>query len=155
MKYSFEQDLAKKGIDIPTLTPPVANYVPWTKSGNQVFVSGQVALKEGKLHHAGMVGETVSLEDGQRSARMAALNVVAYIRTACEGDLSRVKRILKVTGFVAASASFTDHPKVVNGASDLFVEVFGEPGRHARAAVGVSSLPLGASVEIEAIVEID
>jgi enamine deaminase RidA (YjgF/YER057c/UK114 family) len=155
MKNSFEQDLAKRGIEIPNLTPPVANYVPWTRSGHQVFVSGQVSLKDGKLHHAGIVGDLVSLEDGQRSARMAALNVVAYIRDACSGDLSRVKRVLKVNGFVAATARFTDHPKVVNGASDLFVEVFGDLGRHARAAVGVSSLPLGASVEIEAIVEID
>ncbi len=155
MKNSFEEKLAAKGIEIPSLTPPVANYVPWTRSGNQVFVSGQVSLKSGKLHHGGIVGDTVSLEDGQIAARMAALNVVAYIRDACGGDLSRVKRILKVGGFVAATPAFTEHPKVVNGASDLFVEVFGDLGRHARAAVGVASLPLGASVEIEAIVEID
>jgi len=154
VKNTFEENLAQKGIVIPSLIPPVANYVPWSKSGNQVFISGQISLRDGKLLHPGLLGGDVSLENGQQAARIAALNVVAYMRDACGGDLTKVRRVLKVTGFVACTSGFTDQPKVVNGASDLFVEVFGEIGRHARAAVGVTALPLGASVEIEAIIEV-
>ncbi len=145
----IDDKLKVLGITLPAPVKPVANYVPWVISGGQVFVSGQLPMVDGKL----MAG--LDLDSRTKAARQCAINIIAHLRDSCEGDLSRIKRIVKLTGFVASAADFTDHPKVVNGASDLMVEVFGEGGRHARAAVGVSSLPLGASVEIEAIAEME
>jgi enamine deaminase RidA (YjgF/YER057c/UK114 family) len=142
------------GITLPTPAKPVANYVGWVQTGSLVFTAGQLPFDNGKLKQTGVHGLDVTKEEGQAAARQAAINVIAQIKDACQGDLSRVKRIVKLTGFVACSHGFSDHPFVVNGASDLMVEVFGEAGRHARSSVGVPSLPMNACVEVEAIVEI-
>ncbi len=149
-----DENLAALGITLPTPAKPVANYVGWVKTGNLVFTSGQLPFDNGKVIHPGILGDTVDKDAGKAAARQAAINVMAQLREACGGDLSRVKRIVKLTGFVACIPSFVDHPFVVNGASDFMVEVFGDAGRHARSAVGLASLPLNASVEIEAVVEI-
>jgi enamine deaminase RidA (YjgF/YER057c/UK114 family) len=151
---SIESRLQELGITLPQAAKPVANYVPYVVSGNQVFIAGQLPMKDGKPSVTGPVGAAVSLEDAAAAARLAGFNILAQLREACGGDLSRVRRIVKLTGFVYCGPQFTDIPKVVNGASDLMVEVFGEAGKHARSAVGVASLPLGASVEVEAIAEI-
>jgi enamine deaminase RidA (YjgF/YER057c/UK114 family) len=120
-----------------------------------VFVSGQLPFLEGKLACTGRLGASVSLADGQAAARQCLLNILSQVDAACDGDLDRVSRIVRLGGFVACAPEFTQHPAVINGASDLAVEIFGEAGRHARAAVGVASLPLDAPVEIDAIFEID
>jgi enamine deaminase RidA (YjgF/YER057c/UK114 family) len=152
---SIDENLKALGITLPTPMKPVANYVPWVKSGNMVYISGQGAVVEGKVQFPGKLGDTVALEDGAKSARLTGINILAQLREAADGDLSKVKRIVKLVGFVACTPEFTDQPKVINGASDLMVEVFGDKGRHARSAVGVPSLPLNFSVEIEAIVELE
>jgi enamine deaminase RidA (YjgF/YER057c/UK114 family) len=152
MTESIQDKLKSLGITLPQAAAPAANYVPWVISGNQVFVSGQLPMEDGKIAVAGRLGDNVSLEDGQRAARLCAVNILAQARAAL-GDLDRVTRIVRLGGFVASAVSFTDQPKVVNGASDLMVEVFGDKGRHARAAVGVNTLPLGVAVEIDAIIE--
>ena len=152
MTDSIQDKLKSLGITLPQAAAPAANYVPWVISGNQVFVSGQLPMEDGKIAVAGQLGDNVSLEDGQRAARLCAVNILAQARAAL-GDLDRVTRIVRLGGFVASADSFTDQPKVVNGASDLMVEVFGDKGRHARAAVGVNTLPLGVAVEIDAIIE--
>ena len=152
---SIEEKLKTLGIVLPTPMKPVGNYVPWVKSGNMVYISGQGAVVEGKVQYPGKLGDTVSLDEGTQSARLTGINVLAQLREASDGDLSKVKRIVKLVGFVACTPEFTDQPKVINGASDLMAEVFGERGRHARSAVGVPSLPMNLSVEIEAIVELD
>ena len=152
---SIDENLKALGIVLPTPMKPVANYVPWVKSGNMVYISGQGAVVDGKVQFPGKLGDTVSLEQGALSARLTGINILAQMREAADGDLSKVKRIVKLVGFVACTPAFTDQPKVINGASDLMVEVFGEKGRHARSAVGVPSLPLNFSVEIEAIIELE
>ena len=151
----IDKRLAELGIVLPVPAQPVATYVPWVRTGNLVYISGQGAMKDGKLQYTGRVGDTVPIEDAIASARLTAINVIAHLRDACGGDLDRVKRIVKLLGFVNCTPAFGDHPKVINGASDLMVEVFGEKGRHARSAVGAPSLPFGLSVEVEAIVEIE
>ena len=151
----IDKRLRELGIVLPTPSKPVANYVPWVKTGNLVFVSGQGAVRDGKIEYAGKVGDSLSMEDAVTSARLTAINVIAQLRDACGGDLDRVKRIVKLLGFVNCTADFGDQPKVINGASDLMVEVFGEKGRHARSAVGAPALPFGLSVEVEAIAEIE
>ncbi len=147
--------LAEIGLTLPTPMKPVANYVPWVRTGNLVYVSGQGAVVDGKILYQGQVGDTVSLDDAVKSARGCAVNILAQIRDACGGDLDRVNRVVKLVGFVNATPTFTDHPKVINGASDLMVDVFGDKGRHARSAVGSPSLPFNLSVEVEAVVEIE
>lgn len=149
-----DERLQGLGITLPSPAKPVANYVGWVKTGNLVFTAGQLPLENGALTQSGVHGLDVTKEQGQAAARQAAINVIAQLREACGGDLSRVKRIVKLTGFVAASHGFGDHPFVVNGASDLMVAVFGDDGRHARSSVGVPSLPMNACVEVEAIAEI-
>jgi enamine deaminase RidA (YjgF/YER057c/UK114 family) len=149
------QRLKNIGIALPTPAKSLANYVGWVRTGNLVFTSGQLPMVDGKVTEAGTCGAGVTKEDAQAAARLAAINVLAQLHEACDGDLSRVKRVVKLTGFVASTAEFSDQPFVVNGASNLIVEVFGDIGRHARSAVGVSALPLHACVEIEAIVEVE
>lgn len=146
--------LAELNITLPEAVAPVANYVPWVKSGTLVFVSGQLPMVGGKLLHTGLVGGAVSVDDAKACARAAAINLIAQLKVAVGGNLDLVKRVVKLGGFVASAGDFTQHPQVINGASDLFVEVFGEVGRHARAAVGSSSLPLGAPVEVEGVFEV-
>jgi len=144
--------LAELGISLPQVAPPLAAYVPAVQSGDYVYVSGQLPLVEGKLTQTGKVGAEVTAEQGAELARTCAVNVLAAVEALV--GLGRVVKIVKVVGFVASAPGFTGQPAVVNGASTLFGEVFGEQGRHARSAVGVAELPLGAPVEVEAIVEI-
>lgn len=151
----IDKRLAELGLNLPVPAKPVANYVPWVRTGNLVFISGQVPVENGKATYTGQLGDTVSLEDGAKSARLCAINLIAQLKDACGGDLDRVKRVVKLVGFVNATPSFTDHPKVINGASDVMVEVFGDKGRHARSAVACPSLPLGVATEVEAIVEVE
>jgi len=148
-----EEKLRKLSIDLPGIPKPLGSYVPFVKTGNLVYLSGMLPLKDGKLLKTGRVGETVSLEDAALCARTAAINALAVLRSVV-GSVDNVKRCLKITGFVASSPDFTDQPKVINGASDLLFEVFGEAGRHARAAVGVNVLPMNSPVEIEFIFEV-
>jgi enamine deaminase RidA (YjgF/YER057c/UK114 family) len=151
----IDKRLAELGIVLPTPAKPIANYVPWVRTGNLVYISGQGAMKDGKLEYTGRVGDTLSIDDAIASARLTAINIIAHVRDACGGDLDRVKRVVKLLGLVNCTPAFGDHPIVINGASDLMVEVFGDKGRHARSAVGAPSLPFGLSVEVEAIVEIE
>jgi len=151
----IDKRLAELGIVLPTPTKPIANYVPWVRTGNLVFISGQGAVRDGKIEYTGKVGDTLSIEDAIASARLTAINVIAHLRDACGGDLDRVKRIVKLLGFVNCTPTFGEQPKVINGASDLMVEVFGDKGRHARSAVGAPALPFNLSVEVEAIAEIE
>ena len=151
---TVEARLRELNIVLPTPPAPVASYVPFVVSGKHVYVSGQVTLTPEGLKYVGTVGKELTLEEGKAAARLCGLNVIAQAKTACGGDLERVKRIVKVTVFVNAVAGFTQHPEVANGASDLFVEVFGEAGKHARAAVGAGSLPRNVATEVEAILEI-
>lgn len=152
---NIDKRLAEIGLVLPSPSKPAANYVPWVRSGNLVFLSGQGAVLDGKIHYAGKVGESVSVEDAVQSARACAVNLISHLRDACGGDLDRVKRIVKLLGLVNCTPTFGDQPKVINGASDLFVEVFGDIGRHARSAVGAPALPFNISVEVEAIAEIE
>jgi len=146
--------LKELGIELPAVTAPIANYVPFTVGGNIVVVSGQVSVRNGKAEFVGKLGAGISVADGQQAARLCALNILAHLKVAAGGDLDRVKQVLRLGGFVNCTPEFTDMPQVVNGASDLMVAVFGDAGKHARAAVGVSSLPLGVAVEVEAMFEL-
>jgi enamine deaminase RidA (YjgF/YER057c/UK114 family) len=154
MSGKIDARLKELGIELPTPPAPVASYVPFVVSGMLVFVSGQVTLEAGALKYVGTVGKELSLEDGKAAARLCAINVLAQLKAACGGDLDKVKRCVKVGAFVNAVPGFTQHPEVANGASDLFVEIFGDAGRHARAAVGAGSLPRNVAVEVEAIFEL-
>ncbi|MEQ1865329.1 MAG: RidA family protein [Micropepsaceae bacterium] len=154
MTGRVEARLKELDITLPKAVAPVANYVPFVVSGNLVFVSGQVTLGPSGLEYVGQVGKEFNVEQGQAAARLCALNVIAQVREACGGNLDRVKRCVKVTGFVNAVPGFAQHPEVVNGASDTIVQVFGDIGKHARAAVGAGSLPRNVAVEVEAIFEI-
>lgn len=150
---AVDQKLSDLGIELPDPVAPVANYVPFVLSGKQVFFSGQISIgPEGLM--TGRLGDDVSLEQGQAAARLCAINLIAQMKAACDGDLSTVKRVVRLGGFVSATADFTDIPKVINGASDLMVDVFGDAGRHARSAVACPVLPLGAAVEVDAVVEL-
>lgn len=149
-----EARLTELGIVLPQAAAPAGAYVPFVRAGDLLFISGQLPLLNGEMHFSGCLGAELSLEHGYASARLCALNLLAQVRAACDGNLERVRRVVKLTGFVRADAAFTAHPKVLNGASDLMMEVFGEAGRHARAAVGVASLPLEASVEIDGVFEL-
>ena len=150
---SIENKLTTLQLELPTVSTPLANYVPCTISGSLLFVSGQLPYEKGAVKVAGQLGAAVSEEEGIEAARHCMLNILAQAKAAL-GSLEKIKRCLKITGFVNATPEFTAHPKIINGASNLIVSVLGDAGKHARAAVGVSSLPLGAAVEIEAIFEV-
>ena len=150
-----ESRLVELGISLPQPAAPVANYVPWVKSGNQLYVSGQLPLRDGVLAYTGKVGETVSIEDATQAARLCGINLLAQAKAAL-GSLEKVRRVVKLGAFVSSASDFTRQPVVANGASDLMVAAFGETvGRHARSAVGVNVLPPDAAVEIDAVFEID
>jgi len=154
MAGKIEARLDSLGITVPTAAAPVANYVPAVRIGGLVVLSGQIPLVDGAPAYTGLLGRDVSLDDGQAAARVCGINLIAQLKGVCDGDLDRVRRIVRLGVFVAAPPDYTDHPKVANGVSDLMVEVFGDAGRHARAAVGCASLPLGVPVEVDAMVEI-
>jgi enamine deaminase RidA (YjgF/YER057c/UK114 family) len=154
MAGTTEQKLAALGITLPTLAAPIANYVGSVRTGNLLIVSGQLCLgADGKLVATGKLGGAVNIELGQRAARACAINLLAQIKAAV-GDLDRVARVVRLGGFIASTPDFLDGPKVMNGASDLIVEVFGDKGRHARTTVGVAVLPLDAAIEVEGMFEI-
>ena len=155
MSTSADDNLNRLGITLPDAPAPAANYVPYVVAGNMVYVSGQLPLVDGKLTVTGHVGKNVSIEEAAAQARLCAINLLAQLKAACGGDLSRVKQVVKLGGFVACTDDFTDQPEVINGASDLMVEVFGDAGRHARFAVGSNTLPRGTCVEVEGTFLID
>lgn len=155
MAGRIEARLAELGVTLPTAMAPIANYVPFAVAGKLVVVSGQVPAQDGKIAVTGKVGDGLSIDEGKAAARLCLLNVLTHLRTACGGDLDRVKRVVRLGGFVASPPGFTQHALVMNGASDLAVEVFGEAGRHARTTIGVPALPADAAVEVEGMFEID
>ena len=155
MAGQIDSRLQELGITIPEAPSPAANYVGYVRTGNLVFVAGQLPVQDGTLKYIGKIGENLSVEDGRAAARICAVNLLAQVKTACGGDLDRVSRCVKLTGFVNSPPDFTEQPAVVNGASDLMVEVLGDKGRHSRAAVSASALPRGVAVEVEGIFEVD
>jgi enamine deaminase RidA (YjgF/YER057c/UK114 family) len=154
MAGTIEKKLTSLGISLPTPASPIANYVPFVLSGNLLVISGQLCFgADGKLAAKGQLGASVSIEDGQRAARACAINLLAQVKAAL-GDLDNVSRVVRLGGFINSVPGFTDGPKVMNGASDLMVEVFGDKGRHARTTVGVAALPADAAIEVEGLFEI-
>jgi enamine deaminase RidA (YjgF/YER057c/UK114 family) len=150
----IESKLTELGLTLPALAAPIANYVGFVRTGDLLFVSGQLCLgADGKLVAKGKLGAEVSIEDGQKAARACAVNLLAQIKAAV-GDLDRVVRVVRLGGFISSVPSFLDGPKVMNGASDLMVTVFGDKGRHARTTIGVAVLPLDAAVEVEGLFEV-
>ena len=154
MTGRIEQRLAERGIVLPPAMRAMANYVPYTVTGKHVWVAGQGPFLDGKLHYNGRLGENLTIDDGRACARIVGLNILAQVKAACGDDLDKVVRCVKLNGFVNATPDFTLHPEVINGCSELMIEVFGEMGRHARVAVGAPTLPMGTSVEIDAVFEI-
>ncbi len=146
--------LQELGIELPEPAAAVASYRPWIRAGDLLFISGQLPLRDGRPIAFGHLGDDISLERGQQCAELCAINCIAQAHHALEGDLERVERVVKLTGFVAATPDFTQHPQVINGASELIEKIFGERGWHARAAIGCSSLPLGVPVEVEAVFQV-
>ncbi len=153
MAETAEARLAALGVTLPVPPAPAASYVPTVTTGQLVFVSGQISSLPDGEKHVGKLGRELGVEDGQKAARICAINILAQLKLAL-GDLERVKRVVKLTGFVNATPDFTDPHRVINGCSDFLIEVLGERGKHARSAVGMGTLPLGVAVEVEAIVEI-
>lgn len=154
MHGRIDTNLASLGIAIPQSPEAAGNYVGFVVSGNLAFLAGQVPIENGTRKFIGKLGREFDVEEGQKAARLAALNMLARLKAACNGDLDRVVRCVKLVGYVNATADFAEHPKVVNGASDLVVKIFGQAGRHARSAIGVASLPSGVAVEVEGIFDI-
>ncbi|MCW0233390.1 MAG: RidA family protein [Ferrovibrio sp.] len=151
---SHDARLAALKIDLPNPAAPAANYVPTVIAGNLLFVAGQITIFNGEVRHIGKLGAGLDVETGKQAARLCGLNIISQARNALGGSLDRIRRCVKVGGFVNCTPDFIDHPQVINGASDLMVEVFGDAGKHARFAVGAVSLPRGVAVEVDAIFEI-
>lgn len=153
MTNDIDKRLTDLNIILPNAAAPAANYVPFVRTGNMLFVSGQVSQdSEGLV--VGKLGSDFSMDDGYKAARLCGLALIAQLKSACQNDLSKLKRVVRLGGFVNCNADFKDHPKIINGASDLMVEVFGEKGAHSRAAVGSVSLPMGVAVEIDGVFEL-
>eukprot|EP00285_Hemiselmis_virescens_P006825 CAMPEP_0173385736 /NCGR_PEP_ID=MMETSP1356-20130122/8338_1 /TAXON_ID=77927 ORGANISM="Hemiselmis virescens, Strain PCC157" /NCGR_SAMPLE_ID=MMETSP1356 /ASSEMBLY_ACC=CAM_ASM_000847 /LENGTH=204 /DNA_ID=CAMNT_0014341665 /DNA_START=33 /DNA_END=647 /DNA_ORIENTATION=- len=155
VSFDVEEVLKEKGIVLPNAAPPAANYVPYVITGKYLFIAGQIPMVNGELKFVGKVPTTYSLEEAYQCARTCGLNILSQAKAACGGDLKKIKKIVKLVGFVSCEPDFYDQPKVINGASDLMAEVFGEAGRHARSAVGVNVLPLNVATEVEAIIELE
>ena len=151
MASSIEKRLSELGITLPPPGAPGGNYVPFVMAGDLAFMAGQVAREAGKMKYTGKVGRDISVDDARAAARLCAINLLAQLKVACGGDLDRVERCVRLGGFVNSPPDFIEHPKVVNGASDLMVEIFGERGQHARTAVGAAALPMDSAVEVEAV----
>lgn len=147
--------LAELGLVLPTPSVPAAAYIPWQRVGDLVFVAGQIPVRDGERQFIGKVGREFSIQDAQEAARLVVLNILAHVRSACDGDLDRVARIVRLGVFVNCTPEFVHHPQVANGASDVLVALFGDAGRHTRAAVGAPSLPFDVAVEIDAIIELN
>jgi enamine deaminase RidA (YjgF/YER057c/UK114 family) len=153
MARTVEQRLTDMGISLPEPAAPAANYVPFVTIGKMIFVSGQITILNGELQYKGKVGDTLNTEDGYKAARICAINLIAQVKKACFGNLELVTQVVKLGGFVNCTSGFRDHPKVINGASDLIAKAFGENGKHARFAVGAPSLPMDVAVEVDGIFE--
>ena len=153
MAGKVEAKLKELGISLPQAPTPAANYVPYVRSGALVFIAGQIPISEGVVKYAGLAGQDVSLDDAYQAARLCGINIISQAKAACGGDLDKVTRVVNLSGFVASPATFVDHAKVLNGVSDLMVEVFGDAGRHSRAAMGSPSLPRNVTVEVAAVIE--
>lgn len=153
MTNAIDQRLSELGLSLPDAPAPAANYVPYVQSGSMLYVSGQISIgSDGMI--IGKLGDTMDVDAGAAAASYCALALLAQVRAACGGDLSQMKRVVKLVGFVNSTSDFTDQPKVINGASDVMVEVLGDAGRHARSAVSAASLPFGVAVEVEGIFEL-
>lgn len=155
MSGRIESRLAELGLSVPIAPVPAANYIPWVRTGNLVFIAGQVPMKDGRFLWVGKVGRDYTVEEAKEAARFVGLNVLSQLKTALDGDLDRVVRAVKLNGFVNCVEGFGEQPHVINGASELMIEVFGEAGRHARSAVGVAGLPFGVAVEIDGVFEVE
>ena len=152
--HLFEENIKNLGLNIPELPKALANYVPYKIVGKTMYISGQAPVQNGELIYKGKVGSDITIEDGIKAARLCVTNIIAAVKTGLEGDWNKLDSFVKLTGFVNCQDSFTDQPKIINGASDLLVDIFGDQGRHARVAVGSNALPLGIAVEIDAIVHL-
>jgi enamine deaminase RidA (YjgF/YER057c/UK114 family) len=151
MPSQVEERLKLNNLTLPSPAAPAANYVPFRIHQDTIYISGQLPYVNGELKYIGKIGQDFDIEDGQEAARLCALNILAQLKKACDGDLSRIEACLRLGGYVNCTPDFTQQPKVINGASDIMIQVFGDHGLHARAAVGVNALPLGVAVEIDAI----
>ena len=152
--HSFEENIKNLGLNIPELPKALANYVPYKIVGNTMYISGQAPVKNGELIYKGKVGSDITVEDGIEAAKLCVTNIIAAVKAGLEGNWSKLDSFIKLTGYVNCQDNFTDQPKIINGASDMLVEIFGDQGRHSRVAVGSNALPLGIAVEIDAIVQL-
>lgn len=154
MTDTIASRLTARGIVLPQAATPAANYLPYMQTGQLLFISGQLPMKDGGLFATGLLGRDVDVETGQKAAEYCAINILAQAKAALDGDLDRIVKIIKLTGFIASMPDFTEQHLVMNGASNLIADILGDSGKHARAAVGMASLPLNAAVEIDAIIEV-
>ena len=152
--HLFDENIKNLGLNIPDLPKALANYVPYKLIGKTIYISGQAPVKNGELIYKGKVGSDISIEEGIEAAKLCVINIIAALKTGLDGDWDKLDSFVKLTGFVNCQDNFTDQPKIINGASDMLVEIFGDQGRHARVAVGSNALPLGISVEIDSIVQL-
>ena len=152
--HLFDENIKNLGLNIPDLPKALANYVPYKIIGKTIYISGQAPVQNGGLIYKGKVGSDISIEEGIEAAKLCVINIIAALKTGLEGDWDKLDSFVKLTGFVNCQDNFTDQPKIINGASDMLVEIFGDQGRHARVAVGSNALPLGIAVEIDAIVQL-
>ena len=152
--HLFEENIKNLGLNIPKLPKALANYVPYKIVGNTIYISGQAPAQNGEIIYKGKVGLDITVEDGIEAAKLCVINIIAAVKTGLDGDWDKLDSFVKLTGYVNCQDNFTDQPKVINGASDMLVDIFGEQGRHARVAVGSNALPLGIAVEIDAIVKL-
>ena len=152
--HLFDENIKNLGLNIPDLPKALANYVQYKIIGKTIYISGQAPVQNGELIYKGKVGSDISIEEGVEAAKLCVINIIAALKTGLEGDWDKLDSFVKLTGFVNCQDNFTDQPKIINGASDMLVEIFGDQGRHARVAVGSNALPLGIAVEIDAIVQL-
>ena len=152
--HLFDENIKNLGLNIPDLPKALANYVPYKIIGKTIYISGQAPVQNGELIYKGKVGSDISIEEGIEAAKLCVINIIAALKTGLEGDWDKLDSFVKLTGFVNCQDNFTEQPKIINGASDMLVEIFGAQGRHARVAVGSNALPLGIAVEIDAIAQL-
>ena len=152
--HLFDENIKNLGLNIPDLPKALANYVPFKIIGKTIYISGQAPVHNGELIYKGKVGSDITVEDGIEAAKLCVINIIAAVKTGLDGDWDKLDSFVKLTGYVNCQDNFTDQPNVINGASDMLVDIFGEQGRHARVAVGSNALPLGIAVEIDAIVKL-
>jgi enamine deaminase RidA (YjgF/YER057c/UK114 family) len=152
--HLFDENIKNLGLNIPELPKALANYVPFKIVGKTMYISGQAPVRNGEMIYKGKVGSDITIEEGIEAAKLCVINIIAAVKTGLEGDWNKLDSFVKLTGFVNCQDSFTDQPKIINGASDMLVEIFGDQGRHARVAVGSNALPLGIAVEIDAIIQL-